>query len=327
RIDYGAGFYGYRIADKTGGQVVIWADKTQRVLMRMLNPRKVVTIAPDGSNPDPKVVKNGLQVTVTQSPLVIMGTEEIPVPKPCYDQTISEVMGLLSQASLKHVDLTDAAIALRDSVNGFDRNPGGVMPEMRRLLHKLEAFMGGFSWVELEDSSDTNFSEVIDAPGCSAGRALTLHPMIDSPNGYYAEYDDVTTHNQNDEEVWIAARIAPEQRSNLQVNVSGEAMPITGDPIGLYGAGFGWYHLGTTKALSGAQNVRIQAIGNVQDVAIDAIVFAPSTFRPNGVFPPEANPVPPQKEEKRREKRDRQPSGPKNIVPSPTPPDQGRTNP
>jgi len=83
-------------------------------------------------------------------------------------------------------------------------------------------------------------------------------------------------------------------------------MHLTGDPLSLYGAGFGWYKLGTTRIAGNMTKLRVQfdTAGNAE-IAIDTFLVTPGNFKPNGVTPPDpvnfrTIQVKPQKASKRR---------------------------
>jgi hypothetical protein len=65
-------------------------------------------------------------------------------------------------------------------------------------------------------------------------------------------------------------------------------MRLTGEPVNLYGPGFGWYNIGTTRLPSTKSEFRVELTGiSSTDVALDAVLFTPQTITPNGVFLPQ----------------------------------------
>jgi hypothetical protein len=286
RIDFGAGFYGYRMATPTGTSITLWADTDRRVLLRFVAPKAVKVSALAGQNADVKVTKEGLEVSLTQIPIVLSSPNEIPVPQPAYDQTLAEILVLLERARATHHDFPDVIMMMSDAKASFERNPGGSFLTLRRLLHQLDSFMGRFTWAELESSSDTNFSEVSENHACSGNHAIDLHPLIDAPAGYYAIYV-VPIHTDQDEDIWISAKISPEDRGSVTLDISGQHLSITEPPIGEYGSGYSWYHLGTTKHVIGTAQFKLLVASGKPELSADAILFCSPDFKPNGLTCPE----------------------------------------
>jgi hypothetical protein len=286
RLDYGDGFYAYRMATPKGTTLTIWSDSTRRVSLKMFSTKGITSSNLSGSDKDIKVTKQDIELTLSQSPLVISNIDEVPVPEPAYLQTLTEIFVLMAQAKAESRDLTQATMLITDAKLSYARNPGGSFLTMRRLLHDLDSFLGRFSWTELELSQETNFSEVVVAPGCSNNETIDLHPLVDSPSGFYANYE-VPVRTTQDQEVWLAARIRPEDRPYVTLDVSGQKLSIQGSPIGLYGQGYGWYHLGTTKNALGIARFKLLVSGGTPDLSADAIMFAPTGFKPDGLIRPE----------------------------------------
>lgn len=305
RIDLGNGFFGYRWTEKGKPMVALWTRAPSRVLLRMAAPDKATFRTCDGSDPQPKIVKRpglGVEINLTQFPLLVSGVDEVPVPDPAYQLTSAEVAALLKQAEDQHLSFQEQQMQLTDAYKAFDRNPGGAYAQIRDVLHQLDNTMGDFSWTEAEASEVNTFSETVKSPGCSGGAALAIHSTLDAVGSYYADYE-VPIHSKNDQELWIAARIPPEQRGFVSLRIASQTFLITGEPIGLYAGGFGWYRLGLTKLLGDDAKVRVTVVGQLPDIAIDAILLAPPSFTPDGVSYPEPLPTRPSIQKKEKGKR------------------------
>lgn len=294
RIDLGTLFYGYRMQSPKGNTVVLWAKNPGRYRLRMLNPKTVAFQATDGHDPDPKLTKGGVDVNLSDMPMVITGTNEIPIPDLALAETMFRFEFMMGMASKSMRDITEERIYFKDQVMAFDRNPGGSFPLMRMQLAHLASKVGDVSIAEGEKCYDTNFSQIETDPGCSMGGALVLHtPLPPEPGGYYAQFT-MQSKSRSDQEVWLAASIPLERRGDVTVSVNGQVMLLTGDPVGNYGDGFGWYKLGVTKLAADPAKVRIQVNGPAASpIAIDAIVMTPRPFTPTGPDMPDAVIFPP----------------------------------
>ncbi len=291
RIDLGANYFAYRLRDFRGSSLALWTSKPGRVKLMMVNPKAALFATVDGSDPLIKSVKGGIEVTLTEFPLMITGTEEVPVPAGTMSDLVDHFGQLLMAADAIRRDTTEERLYFSDGMGGFDRNPGGSLALMQDQYNKLAQKLARYTWIEAESSKQTNFSDILANPGCSNGNALSLRTTL-SPDasGYYASYD-VPVRFKEEQEVWIAARIPPELRGAVQFLVGGQILQVTGDPISLYGGGFGWYKLGSTRLGGTMTKLRIQVNSpSGADISIDTILLSPTPFTPAGVTRPD--PIP-----------------------------------
>jgi hypothetical protein len=289
RLDLGTKFSGYRFQSKTGQFIAIWLNTgTARVAFRMVNPKAAKFATIDGSDPMPKIVKGGVTVTMTEYPLLITGTEEIPIPEAAVAETALRLDALFDQAEKLRRDVTQDRYEYKNDLDGFDSNPGGSFAMLRELYWRVNQKVGRLMWMEGERITDTNFSGPVAIPGCSGGSALTLRtPVATTAEGYYASYSMPVTKD-DDVEIWMAAKIPKEERSEVRLIVGGEVFRLDEDPVSAYGAGFAWYHLGTTRVGGSNTNVRIEVKPKAgADLAIDAVLFYPGKFVPSGTRMPD----------------------------------------
>lgn len=287
RIDLGAKFFAYR-SGLNDGTVVLWTHEPGRYRLSMVNPKSARFQTLDGSDCQPKYNKSFVDVTLTQFPLIITGTYEIPIPDPVFLETVARFKYMMEIADKGHLGTEAMQMYFTNAYAGFERNPGGSYSDMRIQYWRLADLVGSYTWIEAERTPDTNFSEVVTDPGCSGGQALALKTMVPpGPGGYYAEYT-VPVRNRDDQELWIAAKVPPERRGDLTVVIGGERMKLIGEPLSPYGTGYGWYKLGLTRLAGEKTKIRVQVdtCGN-DEIAIDSILLTPRAFRPNGVVPPD----------------------------------------
>lgn len=289
RIDLGSDFFGYRYESGSVSFIALWTLRgTARVQLRMLDPKVAQFASADGTDPQPKFNRKGVEVTIRDVPLLITGTTEIPVPEPALNETIQRFDQLLGIAEAQGKDAAEERFFFRDALNGMDRNPSGSFSVLRQQTLKLNLKLATFTWIEAETSRNNTFSEALPVPGCSNGAVLSLQSRLNpGPEGYYAEYS-VPVKSDAEQEVWLAASIPTGTESIVRVFVGGQTMTLTGESVGRYGSGYGWYRLGTTRLAGGTQKLRVQVDApRGAEIALDAIMLSPTRQKPSGVTPPE----------------------------------------
>jgi hypothetical protein len=186
-------------------------------------------------------------------------------------------------------DAFEEGIQFRDAWNSFERSPGGSFVRMSEVLAKLNNKVSRTMWIEAEAFRDTTFSDVANISGTSGGQALFLRTTIQgAAPDFFATYSFMPRSGE-ELEVWIAARIPKEFRRDVNLQIGSQLLKIDSEPVSLYGPGFGWYKMGTTRLGGASSTVQLRVLADVgTDIAIDAIVFHPGTFSPRGVKQPDA---------------------------------------
>lgn len=295
RIDLGSMFYAYRMRQRdVGNALAIWTKVPGRYRLRMVSTKGIGFQTLDGSDPKPKTFKGGIEVDLSEIPLLVVGTEEIPIPELAYQETVQRFAFLMTSAEAERRDAIEERIMFRDCVQGFERNPGGNFAQMRQLYYRVGSKIGNSTWIEGERTTTTNFSEPAILGGCSGNQALVLRtPIPGGETGYFAEYKFPARTN-TEQTIWVAARVPREKRGEVSVMIAGQTMPLQGEPISVYGDGFGWYKVGKTRLAAGTETLRIQVVGlEGGEVAIDAILVTPREFQPSGVTMPDPLDFPP----------------------------------
>jgi hypothetical protein len=159
---------------------------------------------------------------------------------------------------------------------------------MRDALMLLMQRVSTITWLEAETSKSTNFSEIVMDAGCSGGSALVLDTKIPSGDQIYNSEYSVFVRSQQEQEVWLAARIPQQHRSGVSVVIGGQALTIVGEPTSPYGDGYAWYRLGTTKLAGSATSLQLTVLApEGAELGIDTIVLTPLLpFRPQGTRMP-----------------------------------------
>lgn len=288
RIDLGRQFSAYRYLGGSKSFVALWsATPMPKVKLRLLEPKLAKVTLLDGSPAQVKVSKNGIEVAITEVPILIEGTNEIPVPEPAMAEVLLEFERITKIAEDEHKDATEEMYLFRDAKNGFDRNPGGSFVAMRTQVDRIVRKLATWEWIEAESSRNHSLSEVKQESGLSGGASLVLRAQISpNPEGFFAEYQS-GVRTTLDQEVWLAARVPAEQRSLVRVEIGDQTLQMPAESVSPYGAGFAWYRLGVTRLAGSKAKIVVRVTGaDGTDLALDALLLYPGTFMPRGPFMP-----------------------------------------
>lgn len=289
RVDLGPNYAAYRYSDGSQKFVALWSvGAPRKTTVRLANLKNVVFETIDGSQTGAKVVRNGIELTIPTTPILLRGSEEIPVPQDAVDGTVIELNGLILKGGSRP-GIGEEAFRLSENVAALERNPGGAFDGLRQSVHKLNIALGSYVWIEGETSKETNFSETMSSTGTSRGTVLNLRSRLPSPpEGYFATYNP-TMRVEGEHEIWVAARIPGRYRDGFSVRIGDQVLKIQKGPLSLYGNGFGWFKMGQVSVVKGPIQLQI-AMDSKEgaDIAIDAVLLIPGRFDPNGIYPPKA---------------------------------------
>ncbi len=288
RVDLGSSFFAYRYGDRESAFTAIWTTGgTGRVKMRLSEPKLAKFTTLDGSDPKVKLSKNGAEVTLGQFPLIVSGTEEVPIPEAAFAETAAKFGELKKLAEALKRDIATEEYAFRDASQAFERSPGGSFIQMRRAYWTATVRLAPYIWLEAETSRTTNFSEVLTVSGANSSAVLALtSPSTLDARGFFAEY--TVPVRSEDVEIWVAARISPAARKSLRVNVGGQELTALEEPSRPYGPGFAWYRMGPTTMRGASMKITLQVFGDdANDVWVDTVLITPPSMAPRGPLPPE----------------------------------------
>lgn len=289
RVDLGSQYSGYRINDGPNSFFAIWSTKpAHRVKLRTTKGKQMIFNTVDGSDPKPKLVKGGVEVEVGNFPLLVSGTEEIPVPDPAVQETIARFGALAKLAEKKRQEFMEERYGFADALAGLDVNPGGSFTMMRQWYWRLGGRFTDYLWLEAEFSKNHNFSETLQKLGTSNSNVLNLKTTLEAyAQTYYADYSAIA-RSDAELEVWIAAKIPAAARPFVTITIGGQVLSIQGEGLSGYADGYCWYRLGTTKVVPGNNKIQLGVNAPLgAELAVDTILLYPGTFRPNGVVPPD----------------------------------------
>lgn len=288
RLDLGSQFAAYRLSDGAWSAVVLWSfGPAGRVKLRVADPKAVRIRAIDGSDPGLKALKNAVEVWLSPVPVIIEGTEEIPVPEVALAETLQQFERAIQLGGARVGSATSEVLAFRNAVEGFDRNPGGSLLTMRTQLEKLSAQVADWLWIEGESSRQNSWGEPRQASGVSGGAVLALSTRLASPTeGYVARYR-TAIRVEGSHEIWLAGKLGGETLKGVTVRIGDQVLRSEAQPVSLYGEGLGWIKFGDASFVRGQVDIEVRYDGDEgADVALDAILLSPRPFRPDGLRRP-----------------------------------------
>lgn len=289
RVDLGSLFNAYRVETSSGTQTVIWSETpAQRVRLRLAEPRTAQFRTLDGSDPQPRVLRNAVEITLGQTPVIITGTSEIPIPEPAINETMARYNAMLKFLETAGTRSNEERFLFTEAMAPLDRNPGAAFTAMRTQYNRFASSISAWTWIEAESARNSTWGGAISAFGCSGNGALVLRTGLTDPSISFDASYNVPARNPEEQEVWIAARIPADRRDVVKVRIGTETFSITGPPVSPYGSGYGWYRLGTTTVTEGTVRLTLSATA-VQgtDLAVDVILLYPGQFRPQGIQLPD----------------------------------------
>ncbi|MCX7799003.1 MAG: hypothetical protein N2109_01515 [Fimbriimonadales bacterium] len=292
RLDFGPEYRGY-FQDAGSPTTVLWRIRgTERVRLRHPSAKELVFETLDGSDPRPRVVKGGVEVTVGELPLVVKGGSEPPVPEPAIAWTVARFEGLIKQAEALKRAAPSEVFGFRQALAALEKSPWPSYAAMRERFWRLNLLLGSFTWMEAESARSMAAGEVIASPGASGDTALRLQvPARLSQEPIVVEYS-LPVRSNADQELWVAARLPGNQARNVSLVLQGQRWQLAGQPLSAYGQGFAWYRVGVTRLQTGYAELKLEILPEEGlDLGFDAFLLAPVGVRPDGPWMP-LTPIP-----------------------------------
>lgn len=289
RLDLGNEFAGYRYSTEGRSFSAIWSLKGERrMLLHLLDGKFARVEGLNGFDPKPKVVKKGIEVTIGQTPILISGVTDAPIPDFAYKETLAYLERILTAIEKAGIESSEEKLEFRDSFNAFDRAPYPAYLALRRQLRRLNIVLGATIWLEGEVSREHSFSEPISTPGASGNSVLSLRPRLADPRNPYRANFTFGVRVNGAHEVYLGGKFPRGSWKDVTVRIGDQALSIQDGPINLYGSGYGWYRCGKLELGTGAVKMALEVSPTcVLDIDLDAIVLSPGTFVPDGVKTPE----------------------------------------
>lgn len=293
RIDVGASYEGYRHSAPYGTFFALWRiDAPKKVKLRFADPSRVSIKNFDGTEPEMKETKDGIELVIGTLPIIITGIEEQPVPEDAVQEAAATYKTLAAKAKSVGIDIGDSRFLFEDSQRRLQTSPGPAFGSMIDSLRKIEKAVGNYTWVEAEKPEESTFGFVSESAACSGGRYIGVEtPYLHTDGSFYAAYSIRAKPAKDEYDLWVAARVPERMREFVQIEMRNrDPIKFSNAPVSRYGDGFAWYNLGRMKLNPGNYRVtvRVAAGAPEYDIALDVLLLAPPGFQPSGLKLPPA---------------------------------------
>jgi hypothetical protein len=286
RLDFGWGFFAYRLVEQEQVQTVLWIEEESRLVrLKAPNPGSAIARTVDGKDVPIRRLKDEIELKLSRLPVIIEGLADSPVPLECYEKSVV-LLAFLADNYTVQVDPGGTMIGrIREFALAFDRNPPVAIRRIRELLNEAIVASAPFSWADAERSQNHTFSTIEPLAGASNGEVLTLRTaMRPSEEGFMARFD-LRRRQEGLHEVWVLARVPEPQRQSVFLEFGGRTFGLPTTPETILPSGLGWYRVGEFSP-EASFVVRLIYSGTNPDIAVDVVVAAPKGFRPIGSTPP-----------------------------------------
>ncbi|MER3412710.1 MAG: hypothetical protein C4341_00410 [Armatimonadota bacterium] len=305
RLDVGANYEAYRLTAPYDRHIAIWTTGAPRKTKLLTpNPQSVTLHSVSGMAVDARVVRDGIEVTIRNEPLLIFGADTTPVPEDAVQELVEAEAAITAEAVRKGADITEERFLFADALRKAKTSPGASLMQMTEAYRRMLLKVAPYVWREGERADSAGLGVRMQSAGCSQGEALRLRLAIparfvqvdgrDGFNGMRAVYKLSVSGSRDEHTVWLAARIPEESRPFVRVEVKGDSLSpwervgvraaLSAPPVSEYGDGFGWYQVGTMLLPKGEYEftVSMDPGAPVMDMAIDVLLATPQPFRPSG---------------------------------------------
>lgn len=289
----GDGLESYTILgeDKT----YMWSSAGKNNISFRIPQTGIPTISFPSSTDIAKKKGNLFSITLSDTPTVMKGVDfSLLFPYETADREISILSSLIPEADKQGVSVKNAQNGLNGAKNVLKNGEPLIAYGMAQTsVQELQQAIGSDVWLEGEDSPSNNFDGINPLPGASNAQALVLDNQNDPPLTQYSASYTFNGQSNTSYELWIAGS-APADSSPVSYivdDVNWTPLAALDGKTTQYANGLVWYKIGTVNLYPGKHTIKFRVDGrNTKDkkyfFVIDAIVFSPHGFAPNGVIKP-----------------------------------------
>ncbi|MBS1721539.1 MAG: hypothetical protein JSS66_00870 [Armatimonadetes bacterium] len=290
RLILGAGFEGYRLEDASGTVHALWAtEQPVKTTIRVDDPKAVSITTADGQPVDFKIKKKDIELEVPTSPILIRGSEQVPVPMPSMADVTASLTILFDQFENQVNPNGNEQYIFAEAVKGFDRTPGSSFMTLRTQLNRMLPKAAPYVWIAASRSTKHNFGEAGPVSGSSSDNVLMTSTRFAPSGGRLSAEYPLTPRKSGVYGIWVAAQIPDELRSQVRVFAGDRMLGPPEKPTSFYGDGFAWYKFGEIELPRSLTSFRFECpAGAHANVALDVVLLAPTGFRPEGPRIPSA---------------------------------------
>ncbi len=296
RLDVGANYEAYRLAAPYDRHIAMWTTGAARKTKLLVpNPQSVTLHSVSGMAVDSRVVRDGIEVTIRNEPLLIFGADTTPVPEDAVQELVEAEAAITAEAVRKGADITEERFLFADALRKVKTSPGASLMQMTETYRRMLLKVAPYVWREGERADSAGVGVRMQSAGCSQGEALRMRLLIPAESargdarspigGMSATYKLSVSGSRDEHTFWLAARIPEASRPFVRVEVKGGlSLPLSAPPVSEYADGFGWYQVGTMLLPKGEYEfiVSLDPGAPVMDMAIDVLLATPQPFRPSG---------------------------------------------
>lgn len=289
RLDLGPNYAGYRYQGEGRSYFALWSTiGPVRTKIRTNDPAAAIFRTLDGTDPKPKVAKNGIiELDLTSTPLLIEGLDQAPVPVDAFDAVVADLKTFFQIGGNAIPNADQEIVRMGDNMDAFAAAPGEAMREIQRIFARVGTHMSSFLWIEAESTANHSFSEAIQVPGVSNDGVLRLRTEIPSDIAPRTAQWMVRAKVPGLHSLWIAARIPVDQLDTVVAQVGDRVLRISEPALSYYGGGFAWYRLGEFQLNQEPAELLLDVRSRrPSDLDLDAVVLTPGDFRPDAVRMP-----------------------------------------
>ncbi|MCW5937880.1 MAG: hypothetical protein KIT11_11315 [Fimbriimonadaceae bacterium] len=288
RIDYGAGYEGYRGSDALGPFFAIWSREGARPTKLRLTDEKGVTATDlDGNITELRVRRHRTELLVPDLPVILRGLTVPPVPEQAMAETTSALATLFDHFENRVDPAGSEKYLFSGKLRDFEQEPGGSYKTLREQLNRLVPRAAPYTWIEAFRCPKHDFSEVRQTAGSASESTLALASRIRPSGDSFVGTWPIPRRASGKQEVWVAASVAGNDLSALTVTLGTAVLKPEAAPVSFYGAGFGWYKLGECDLSTQVETIQVRVEPRLGlDLELDVIVVGPPGFRPDGPRPP-----------------------------------------
>ena len=240
--------------------------------------------------------KDGMfSITLTDTPTVLRGMDlSLVFPYESAETEIARLATMIPEVDKAGYDVSKARQGLESAQrvikNGKPLTAYGMA---QTSIQELLEGLGADVWLEGEQSVAHNFDGAYPLPGASSALVMLLDTNENPPLMPYSASYVFNVQSNSSYEIWIAGT-PPSDSSPVSYtvdDVNWMPLAVADGKVENYAQGLSWYKIGATNLIPGRQNLRLRVDGKRAGddkyyFAIDAIVFSPRGFTPNGVIKP-----------------------------------------
>lgn len=285
RLNLGDNFSGYQLMQSGGPVTVLWATSERNTPVTLIanDPRALTISNPDGTALAGRVVRRGVEFVLPSLPILVKGSPDAVVPNFAFEEAAGLATVLVTNYGGRVDPSGGEKVAVTEATSAFDSNPGESTSALWTLVDRLAPRASPYVWLDAINAASLEIGGLVQRDGTRNRTVLRLAGRMGADEGPGRINWTFMPRRSADHEIWVAAAIPPAARGRVSVRIGERIFRIESSPVSPYGDGFGWYRVGNVTLTPGEQKCSFEYISLPgAAVLVDALVFSPEPFRPNG---------------------------------------------